>query len=135
MGLLPGRFAEALTSSLSSRCADESPMYALGRVPLLVRLLCRLPDLAAGVLEWVQRKRRLNRGGDLASTGVRDRGARAEDSISPSLIRGGKQRNCERRLRSRCLITSERSPGESPRLWDDCHVSGLAFTCRSDAWG
>jgi hypothetical protein len=95
----------------------------------------RPTQASRGMVEYGQRKRRLNRGGDLASTGVRDRGARAEDSISPSLIRGGNQRNCERRLRSRCLITSERSPRDGPWLWDDCHSSGLAPTCRSDAWG
>jgi len=46
----------------------------------------------------------------MASTGDRDRGARAEDSIFSSLNCGGNQRNCGSRLRSRCLITSERWP-------------------------
>ena len=49
----------------------------------------------------------LSDGGDLASTGVRDRGTRAEAHVLVNPVE--KQRNCERRLRSRCLNTSERS--------------------------
>ena len=80
----------------------------------------RMPQPAA----IIRGRQRSPRGGDLASTGMRDRGARAEDSIWPSLNPGGNQRNCGSRLRSRCLITSERSPRERLRLGDDRHQAG-----------
>ena len=48
-----------------------------------------------------------------------------------SLNCGGTQRNCERRLRSRCLITSERSPRECLRHGDDRHQAGWSSRAAS----
>src|SRR5688500_11619073 len=61
-------------------------------------------------------------GGDLASTGVRDRGTRVEAHVLVNPVE--KQRNCERRLRSRCLKTSERLPEEGLWLWSNRHLAG-----------